>query len=54
MLYGQQRFVDRYTKEEKAAFEQHLTKLDHYDSDLGVLKDILLGIYANPVKNKLK
>ena len=53
MLYGQQRFIGEYTHEEKEAFEQHLTKLDRYDSDLGVLKDILLCIYANPVKNKI-
>jgi hypothetical protein len=53
MLYGQQRFIGEYTHEEKEAFEQHITKLDRYDSDLGVLKDILLGIYANPVKNKI-
>ena len=52
MLYGQQRFIHEYTKEERAAFEAHLAKLDNYDSDLEILRDLLLGIYANPVCNK--
>ena len=54
MLYGQQRFRDRYTEDDRQAFENHLSKLDHYDSDLEVLKDLLLGLYANPVENKAK
>lgn len=54
MLYGQQRFRDQYTEAERQAFENHLSKLDHYDSDLEVLKDLLLGIYANPVENRTK
>ena len=54
MLYGQQRFRDQYTEAERQAFENHLSKLDNYDSDLEVLKDLLLGIYANPVENKAK
>ena len=52
MLYGQRRFASKYTKEERAEFESHLAKLDNYDSDLEVLRDLLLGIYANPVNNK--
>ena len=52
MLYGQRRYRDHYTEAERQAFEKHLSKLDHYDSDLEVLRDLLLGIYANPVDNK--
>ena len=53
MNYGQQRFVGKYTPEEKKAFEKHLDKLEKYDGDANILKDILLAIYSNPVKNKL-
>lgn len=53
MLYGQQRFAHRYTKEEREAFINHLAKLEHYESDLASLKEILLSIYAYPVKNKM-
>lgn len=54
MLYGQQRFVNEYTQEEKEAFIKHLKQLEHYESDFGTLKDILLGIYANPVVNRVR
>ena len=54
ILYGQQRFIERYTKEEKATFEKHMTKLDHYDNEAEDLKDIFLAIYANPVINVLR
>lgn len=53
MLYGQRKFVSKYTCDEEEAFKAHLSKLDQYDSDLDVLKDIFLGIYATPVSNKL-
>ena len=53
MRYGQQRFIEYYTKEEKNAFEKHLSKIDNYDSDHVILKDILLTIYSNPVDTKL-
>ena len=53
MLYGQRKFVSKYTCDEEEAFKAHLSKLDQYDSDLDMLKDIFLGIYANPVSNKL-
>ena len=53
MRYGQQRFSKEYCQKEKNAFEEHLKKLDHYANDLTALKDIFLGIYANPVKNKI-
>lgn len=51
MRYGQQRYAAHYTETEKQAFEQHLTTLDRYEYDSLALKDILLGIYANPVDN---
>ena len=55
MLYGQRRFAHKYTAAEHAAFEKRLSKLERYDIDidldLDILKDIFLGIYANPVKN---
>ena len=53
MRYGQQRFLEKYGAKEKEAFEKHLKKLEHYDNDLAALKDIFLGIYANPVRNKV-
>lgn len=53
MRYGQERFTKYYTREQKQAFKKHLAKLEHYSDNLYVLKDILLGIYANPLKNKL-
>jgi 1-acyl-sn-glycerol-3-phosphate acyltransferase len=54
MLYGQQRFKSEYTEAEKITFEKHLCKLDCYEDCLDNLKDILLGIYANPVRNSRK
>ena len=54
MLYGQQRFKDEYTEAEKMTFEKHLRKLDCYEDCLDNLKDILLGIYANPVRNSME
>ncbi|MBP5258516.1 MAG: 1-acyl-sn-glycerol-3-phosphate acyltransferase [Prevotella sp.] len=50
--YGQQRFIDKYTPEDKAAFEKHLAKLDKYEGSTEELREILLGIYANPINNK--
>lgn len=54
ILYGQQRFKTKYTRIEKIAFEKHLCKLDFYDDYSDNLKDILLKIYANPVKNSME
>ena len=54
LLYGQRRFANKYTREEKEAFMDRLSKLERFDSDIDALKDIFLGIYANPVTNKLK
>lgn len=54
MLYGQQQFTEHYSTQEQIAFEEHLNKLDDYETGQQQLKEILLGIYANPVKNKQK
>lgn len=49
--YGSRRFSGFYTQEEYDAFVKRLGKLDRYDTcDLDQLKDIFLGIYANPVE----
>lgn len=53
--YGQKRHTDRYTPQQKKKFIEHLCKLERYsDYDVEALKDIMLGIYANPVDNKSK
>jgi len=55
MRYGQQRYRDKYTEEQKQSFVKHLEKLNDFDVDEpDVLKDIFLGIYANPVNSKEK
>ena len=52
MLYGNTRYQSMYSDEEYNRFLQHLKKLDRYEEtcDLEVLRDIFLGIYANPVR----
>lgn len=51
--YGNTRYQDMYTAEQRLAFEHHLSKLDKYDTcDMEQLRDIFLGIYSNPVDNK--
>ncbi len=54
MLYGQRRYENRYTSEQKQAFIAHLQQLHRYDyvDDPEALLNIFLGIYANPVTNK--
>ena len=54
LRYGSQRFAALYTPEEQALFQQHLAALDQYDTcNLDQLKDIFLGIYANPVETSM-
>ncbi len=57
MLNGEGRFADKYTAEEKVAFEGYLNaimqKSDKMEVDKAELKEILLGIYANPVVGKM-
>lgn len=53
--YGQNRHTDKYTPEQKAAFIERMGKLEKYENyDLETLRDIFLGIYANPVDNYLR
>jgi hypothetical protein len=53
LRYGQSLYHDRYTAEQKEAFLNHMETLNKYDEcNQDVLKDIFLGIYANPVNNK--
>lgn len=55
LLYGNRRYQKMYTQEDFDAFTARLEKLDRYDSfDLERLKEIFLGIYANPVENRSK
>ena len=53
LRYGTSRYKNCYTQEEFDAFRQRLDSLERYDTcDIEKLKDIFLGIYANPVKSK--
>lgn len=57
-LTGENRFADKYSAEEKAAFEQYiagqLAKIDLPNKDETFLRNKMLEMYANPVKNYLK
>ena len=49
---GTSAYADRYTPEARAAFEVRMRQmLQEIDGDPAILKDIFLGIYANPVEN---
>lgn len=53
MLYGNSKYSTMYTKQEYEAFAKRIERLDHYDTcDIDRLKEIFIGIYANPVDNK--
>ena len=53
LLYGNTRYKSMYTQSEYDAFEARLAKLERYDTcDLERLREIFLGIYANPVDTK--
>jgi hypothetical protein len=55
MLYGNLHYRSHYTKEQRAAFAEHLKALHKYEvDDLCALRDIFLGIYSNPVNNAKK
>ena len=47
---GSRRYSDCYTQEQFNAFKTRLAELDKYGND-PVLRDIFLGIYANPILN---
>ena len=60
MLYGTNTYREYYTDEEKQLFVEHMAvlnqmaQLEQYEvADLDALYDIFLGIYANPVNQKL-
>jgi 1-acyl-sn-glycerol-3-phosphate acyltransferase len=53
LRYGTSRYKDCYTQQQLDAFRQRLDSLERYDTcDIEKLKDIFLGIYANPANNK--
>lgn len=55
LRYGTTKFQKHYTPEQKQAFLLRVKKLERYDTcDVERLVDIFLGIYSNPVNNKLK
>ena len=57
LLEGGTRFADRYTPEQKARFEQYLREridlVDLPDKDEAFLRERLLTMYANPLRNHL-
>jgi hypothetical protein len=48
---GKREYSGQYTQEQYDAFVTHMKELDKYQAD-DILKDIFLGIYANPVDDK--
>ena len=46
LLHNQQQYIQYYTPEEKAAFQNHISTFQHFNVST------LLSIYANPVNNK--
>jgi 1-acyl-sn-glycerol-3-phosphate acyltransferase len=54
ILYGNTRYQSMYTDEEYTLFIHHLKELDRYEDtcDMERLRDIFVGIYANPVDNR--
>lgn len=55
MLYGSNKYSAMYTKSEYDTFAKRLELLDKYDTcDLDRLKEIFIGIYANPVERNVE
>ena len=55
LRYGQEQYKTFYTSEQKEKFIDRMEQLNKYsECNQEVLKDIFLGIYANPVNNKMK
>lgn len=48
---GKREYSEQYTQKQYDAFVTHMKELDKYQAD-DILKDIFLGIYANPVDDK--
>lgn len=54
LRYGSSQFSSMYSLEQKDRFIEHLNTLNRYDTcDIDKLKDIFLGIYSNPIINKI-
>ncbi len=55
LRYGKKQFKDMYTQQQMDAFMARCAKIYEYEiEEPDVLKDIFLGIYANPVDNKAR
>jgi glycerol-3-phosphate O-acyltransferase len=55
ILSDSTQFKDKYTKSEFRAFSRHMfTQIADIDGDKEIIKQIFLGIYANPLINKFK
>lgn len=53
LRYGTTKYQDCYTLEQKELFFKRVKELERYDTcDIGILMDIFLGIYSNPINNK--
>lgn len=53
LRYGTTKYQDCYTLEQKELFLKRVKELELYDTcDIGILMDIFLGIYSNPINNK--
>lgn len=54
LLHGNQKYVDKYTAQEKQQFEHYMQKFRKYEDDCNIehLIEIFLGIYANPIDSK--
>ncbi|MDE6526065.1 MAG: acyltransferase, partial [Muribaculaceae bacterium] len=51
--YGTNRYAEMYTESQRELFCARLRELEVYhDSEVDVIADIFLGIYANPVNSK--
>jgi len=55
ILYGQEHYRDKYTQDEYNLFLKKMERLNEFDiQNPDLLKEIYLGIYANPLNNKNK
>ena len=54
LMKGTDQYSSEYTSEEKLTFIRHIASLDDYSEtcDVDELKQILLGIYANPIESR--
>jgi len=54
LLNKKQDYTDKYTEEDKASFEKYIAEsIKDIDGNKNQIREIALGIYANPVSNKL-